>query len=111
MTSAGEDLPPEVVAIRSLKTTQYSYCGLPIVARKDLVIDRASVFGYDVRSPSSVRDALLAAKAAGKDLRLGDSVRSWDDLAIDLLGDHANGAHAFEPIVEPMPEEAARCAS
>ena len=86
-------------------------CGLPIVARKDLVIDRASVFAYDVGAPSSVRDALLAAKAAGRDLRLGDTVRSWDDLAVDLLGDLASGSFAPELIVGPMTEEVAPCAS
>jgi 2-beta-glucuronyltransferase len=80
----------DVMRIHSLKTMQYTYCGLPIVAPRDLVIDREHVFPYDVTEPSTVRAALEAAAAAGRKPELAEDVFSWDDLARILAGE---GAH------------------
>jgi 2-beta-glucuronyltransferase len=79
------DRGPDLARIHSLKTAQYTYCGLPIVAPSDLVIDRAHVYAYDPADRGSIRRALEAAAAAGRHPELGRDVPSWDDLARELL--------------------------
>ncbi len=85
-TLKAEGRTRDSMRIHSLKTTQYTYCGLPIVAPSDLFIDRENVFSYNVAEPSTVREALEAAAAAGRRPELAEGILSWDDLAQILLG-------------------------
>ncbi len=76
----------DTMRIHSLKTTQYTYCGLPVVAPDDLLIDRPNVFPYRPSDPGSVRRALQSAAAAGRRPDMAEGIASWDDLTRTLLG-------------------------
>lgn len=68
----------------NLKVIQYRYCGLPIVAPSFLDLHRDGVFYYHP-NPESCVSALHGALDAGKNLDLAQEVRTWEELARDLL--------------------------
>jgi 2-beta-glucuronyltransferase len=69
----------------SLKTLQYTYCGLPVVAPEFLRMSRRNAFYYGPGDSGSIRDALLAARGFDRAAIGRDDIPSWDDLAAAML--------------------------
>lgn len=71
----------------SLKVIQYRYCGLPIVAPEFLDLRRDGVSYYVPGDAGSSAAAVKSALELGRDPRRADEVRSWDEVAGDILAD------------------------
>jgi 2-beta-glucuronyltransferase len=69
----------------SLKTLQYTYCRLPIVAPEFIRSSRENVFYYAPGDRSSVRRALLEALGYDRPKVAARDISSWDELAERLL--------------------------
>lgn len=69
----------------SLKIMQYRYCGLPIVSPDFLDLHREGVFYYTPGNASSCRVALQHAVQHGRDAGYAQEVRTWKEVAADLL--------------------------
>lgn len=71
----------------SLKVIQYRYCGLPIVAPDFLDLRRDGVSYYVPDDAGSAAAAVSRALELGRDPGRADEVRSWDEVAADILAD------------------------
>lgn len=71
----------------SLKVIQYRYCGLPIVAPDFLDLRRDGVSYYVPDDAGSAAAAVRRALELGRDPGRADEVRSWDEVAADILAD------------------------
>jgi 2-beta-glucuronyltransferase len=69
----------------SLKTLQYTYCRLPIVAPEFLRSSRNNVFYYTPGDGDSIRRALTTAGEFDRSKVARHAVASWDDVAESLL--------------------------
>ncbi len=76
----------------SLKVIQYRYCGLPIVAPDFLDLRRDGVSYYTPGDAASAAEAVRRALAMGRDPARAREVRSWDEVAVDILADAASFA-------------------
>ena len=74
----------------SLKVIQYRYCGLPIVAPDFLDLRRDGVSYYTPGDAASAADAMRRALSLGRDPARAREVRSWDEVAADILADAAS---------------------
>lgn len=72
----------------SLKILQYTYCALPIVLPAHLRSPRPNTFYYTPGDAASIRQALLAARHFDRSKVVKDDIRSWDEVARDLAGEH-----------------------
>lgn len=81
----------------SLKTIQYSYCGLPIVAPSFLNLNRGGVFYYTPYDEPSAALALRQAINAGKTQYAAASAFSWEEIMQTML-DEALAAR--KPVVD-----------
>ena len=79
------DVPGSSYFTDTLKTIQYSYCGLPIIAPRMLKSDRNNFFYYQPGDRDSIDRALTEASEADRSTFSQDGIRSWDEMA-DLLG-------------------------
>lgn len=77
----------------SLKVIQYRYCGLPIVAPDFLDLRREGVSYYSPGDAPSAAEAVRQTLRMGRNSARSDEVRSWDEVAADILADAA----AFTP--------------
>lgn len=71
----------------SNKMQQYRYCGLPAVVNGTLVHAEKDRFFYKTGDADSLVEAFNAAMNYNPDPTLRATVRSWDDLVSDLLGE------------------------
>jgi 2-beta-glucuronyltransferase len=69
----------------SLKTLQYTYCGLPVVAPEFLRSTRPNAFYYVPGDGESIRRALIAARGFERRAIVTDDIPSWGELAERLL--------------------------
>ncbi|MDR1659952.1 MAG: hypothetical protein LBR94_06375 [Desulfovibrio sp.] len=69
----------------SLKIVQYRYCGLPVVAPDFLDLRREGVFYYRPGDAESCARAAREALLSGRDPGRASEVRSWDEVARDVL--------------------------
>ena len=69
----------------SLKVIQYTYCHLPIIAPAHLSSSRSHFFYYEPGNKSSIRTALMAAKAYERGNINSDDIYSWDEFVSCLL--------------------------
>jgi 2-beta-glucuronyltransferase len=70
----------------SLKTLQYTYCRLPIVAPDFLRTSRRHAFYYQPGDTESIRQALLSAASLDRNTIARGEIVSRDELADRLLG-------------------------
>jgi 2-beta-glucuronyltransferase len=78
-------LDMEYLAQSSMKLLQYSYCGLPILAPKELQSGRPNVFGYDRGDCSSIASALDGALSRDRMPESAAGILDWQDVANQLL--------------------------
>lgn len=69
----------------ALKVVQYRYCGLPIIAPDFLDLNRDGIAYYWPGDDTSCAAALDEALAVGKDASRANEVRSWREVAEDIL--------------------------
>jgi 2-beta-glucuronyltransferase len=69
----------------SLKTLQYTYCRLPIVAPEFLRSMRNNIFYYTPSDDHSIKRALESAVGFDRTRVAPNDVASWDDVAENLL--------------------------
>ena len=70
----------------SLKILQYRYCGLPIVSPDFIDLRRDGVFYYQPGDAASMAQAMQKALGTPKNPMWAREVRSWDEVAKDILG-------------------------
>ena len=75
------DIPGAACFTDSLKTIQYSYCALPIIAPNMLESKRSNFFFYQPENRDSIDSALTAAITADRSSFTSDGIHSWDELA------------------------------
>ncbi len=72
----------------SLKVLQYSYCKLPIIAPSVIPAHhRKNFFYYDYNDKNSIKQCVEEALAFDK-TSFTVNIKSWDELAIELISDH-----------------------
>ncbi|TWT79214.1 UDP-glucuronate:glycolipid 2-beta-glucuronosyltransferase [Planctomycetes bacterium CA13] len=79
------DIPGSEYFTDTLKTIQYSYCRLPILAPKMLRSDRNNLFLYEPNQPDSIEQALQKAEAADRSTFCDEKILSWDELVQKIV--------------------------
>lgn len=75
----------EYLAQSSLKTMQYTYCRLPIIAPGFLKMDRAHIFEYDPEDKETISNAFQYAKNFDRSAIDTNSVMDWNDVIDQIL--------------------------
>jgi 2-beta-glucuronyltransferase len=70
----------------SLKVIQYTWVGLPVVAPDFLASKRPNVITYHPGDATSMREALLRARAYDRSSIMRDGIQTWTDIARELAG-------------------------
>ena len=70
----------------SLKIKQYTYCRLPIIGSSQNQCDKPYMFFYEPGNEASIESAVQNALAFDRSRVPRESVRSWDVLVDELLG-------------------------
>jgi 2-beta-glucuronyltransferase len=71
----------EYLGQSSMKLLQYAYCGLPVLAPRELKSSRPNVFGYARGDGASIAAALAAALQRGRVSEAAADILDWQEVA------------------------------